>query len=95
MYLDNSLAVTTATAIDLEALNPGPGKPIKLVAMGVTLTVTVTDGATSAAADAHMVVTCGGADLVEFELPSTTQRYVKFTFADGEVEFVMDAQTAV
>lgn len=90
MILDKELEIATTVAVDLGSKRPGPGKPIKCIATGVTTTVTVTTGATNAAAGALMVVTCGGADLVEFELPSETLQFVKFAFADGAVNIVLE-----
>lgn len=99
MFLDNELKVKNATAIELGSVKPvkpgstykaGPGKPIKCIALGVALNVVVTTGDTNAAADPLLTVVCGGADLVEFELPSSTLRWVKFAFADGKVEIVME-----
>ena len=90
MFLDKELELTTAVALDLGPKRPGPGKPIKCIATNVALNVVVTTGATNTAADSLMTVECGGADLVEFELPSSTLEFVMFTFADGEVNIVLE-----
>ena len=94
MFLDNELAIATTVALDLGPKKPGPGNPIKCIATGVTLNVVVTTGATDTAAGALTTVECGGADLVEFELPSNTLQFVKFAFADGAVNIILPgAQT--
>lgn len=74
----------TPTVIDLGAVRPGPGNPIKMfvsstAAMAGATGVAVTDGSTVAAADALLthVATLDGGALVEFELPSDVARYVK------------------
>ena len=92
MILDNELAMTTATALTLGngTTNPGPGKPIKCIALGVTTTVVITTGPSTGAESALMTVNCLGADLVEFELPSSTDNVIVPTFTDGEVHIVME-----
>jgi len=96
MILDNDLSLTTATAFDLGSVSPGPGNPIKCIAQGVSLTVTITTGATDAGGTDLMVVTCGGADLVEFELPANTLQWIIPVFADGSVDIILPgAQTNV
>ena len=89
MILDNELAIVSATALDLESVRPGPGNPIKCFASGVTLDITITTGATAAAAGDLQVVTGNPDGIVEFELPSSTLKFVMFTFADGEVYIVL------
>ncbi len=92
MYIDKDLELTSGTAKDLGVDRPGPGNPIKLFAQGVGGNVTVTTGATNAAADA--LITVDATNDVEFELPSGTKRWIKATFAAGSVNFVDTAQTA-
>lgn len=93
MYIDKELELTTAVALDLGPKKPGPGKPIKMVALGVTTTVVITHGVALGSEAALMTIDALGADLVEFELPSSTLQFIIATFADGEVKIVMDAQT--
>jgi len=99
MILDKELEVVSAVAIQLGSVKPeragsvykgGPGEPIVCIATGVTADVVVTHGATNAAADPLTTVVCGGEDLVEFRLPSTTLTWVMFTFADGAVNIVLE-----
>jgi len=90
MILDKELEVATTVALDLGSTKPGPGKPTKCIATGVTLNVVVTTGATDTAADTLQTVECAGADLIEFELPSNTLQFVKFAFADGAVNIVLE-----
>ena len=91
MILDHLAELTTAQAFDLDAVRPGPGKPIKMYAAGVGGSLAITTGATDAAADA--LITVDATDDVEFELPSNTLQFIKATFAQGSVNVVMDAQT--
>lgn len=94
MIFDKELELATGVALDLGAKRSGPGKFIKVVALGVTLDVVVTTGATNAAADPLITVECGGADLVEFDLPSSTLQWISAVFADGEVKIMLEgAQT--
>jgi hypothetical protein len=91
MLLDKEAELATAVAFDLEAVRPGPGKPIKMYAhLDADGDLVITMGATNAAADPCMTVACVG--ITEFELPSTTLQFIKATFA-GEVGVVMDVQT--
>ena len=91
MILDHLAELTTAQAFDLDAVRPGPGKPIKMYASGVGGSLAITTGATNAAADA--LITVDATDDVEFELPSNTKQFIMATFAQGSVNVVMDAQT--
>ena len=86
MIIDNEAQLVTTVAFDLETVRPGPGQPLKMWAILTTPgTLTITDGATSAAADTFMTVSCTDSP-TEFELPSTTARYIKATFT-GTVAF--------
>lgn len=91
MILDKQAELTTATAFDLGTVRPGPGQPIKLFASGMTpdATVTVTTGATSAAAGDCTTAEVGADGSVEFELPSTVARYIKATFAAGAINVTL------
>ena len=90
MILDKELELVTAVAFDLGTVRPGPGKPIKCIATGVTLNVAITTGPATGAESSLMTVECGGADLVEFELPSNTEQFIVPTFADGAVDIVLE-----
>ena len=89
MILDKELEIVSGTAIDLGPKKPGPGKPIKCIARKVSANVTITTGADNLTLKGVLTVTCGGAELVEFELPSNIEQFVNFTFADGNVEIVL------
>lgn len=92
MFMDKQAELATTVAFDLDAVRPGPGQPIKMFAnLNAAGDLVITTGATSAAAGDLITVACDG--ITEFELPSTTERYIKATFA-GDVGVVMDAQTA-
>lgn len=90
MILDQSTMIAddlahdgTPTVLDLETTKPGPGGIVKMFIQGSTTLAgctgyVITDGATSAAADAHATVTATLAGtLIEFALPSDIARYVK------------------
>jgi len=95
MILDKDMLIAddlahngTPTAIDLGAVRPGPGQPIKMfvrtsATMAGATGIVITDGATSAAADAHSTITMSlnGGAIEEFELPSDISRYVKVSLA--------------
>ena len=93
MILDKGLAIATTVAVDLGVA--GAGRPIKLQASGVTTTVVITSSDTEGGAYAgSTTITCGGADFVEFGLPSYTKRWIKAVFADGAVDVILNsAQT--
>jgi len=91
MIRDALAELVTATAFDLDAVRPGPGKPIKMYANGVGGSLVVTTGDTNAAADA--LITVDATESLEFHLPANTKRWIKATFATGEVGVVMDGQT--
>ncbi|MCK5919687.1 MAG: hypothetical protein KAG66_02015 [Methylococcales bacterium] len=94
MIRDHELNMVTTVAMDLGSAAPGPGNPIKMVALGVDAALVITTGDTTAAADPLMTVVAS-AGLTEFELPSDTKRYIKATFAAGEVSVINSgAQTA-
>lgn len=94
MILDNSLgesgtAYDTATAaIDLGGANKGRGEQLYLTAVGDSdcdiTTLTITDGATSAAADSYEVVTVDiqGKSL-RIPLREDIAQYVKLTPSGG------------
>jgi len=90
MILDKELEIATTVALDLGPKKPGPGKPIKVIATGVSATVVVTHDTVVGATADLMTVHCNGEDLVEFDLPSRTLQFVKFTFADGAVNIVLE-----
>lgn len=91
MILDVLTELATTVAYDLEAVRPGPGRPIKCFALlDSDGDLVITMGATNAAAGACITVACVG--LTEFELPSSTLRWIKSTFT-GEVGIVLDVQT--
>lgn len=92
MILDKETELVTATALDLEAVRPGPGKPIKLFATGMTpaALVTVTTCATVGGTYTACTTATVGADgSVEFELPSTTLQFIKSTFAAGSINVTL------
>jgi len=89
MILDKELEMATGVALDLGPKVPGPGQPIKCIATGVTLNVVITTGPSTGAEFALITVECGGEDLVEFELPSSTEKFIVPTFADGAVNIVL------
>jgi len=94
MILDKELEMATGEALDLGPKTPGPGQPIKCVALKVAADVVITTGDTLGTESALMTVVCEGADLVEFELPSSTLQFIVPTFADGAVEIILPgAQT--
>lgn len=102
MILDHELQMTTATGLDLEALRPGPGEPIKMYASGMTpaALVTVTMGIDKASAEAGAgpctTATVGPKGNVEFELPSTTLQWIACAFAAGAINVTLAGnQTAV
>lgn len=94
MILDNSLAIATnlayngtSTVLDLDRAGVGKGEPVRLFVQGsADLTgatgITVTDGATSAAADALMsrTMTLAG-QTHEVILPQDTNRFLKVVLA--------------
>lgn len=91
MLIDNETLLATTVALDLEALRPGPGQPIKMFAdLDADGDLVITHGATVTAATALMTVACAG--ITEFHLPSSTLRWIKATFT-GNVGIVMDVQT--
>lgn len=106
--MDKMLEMATTVALDLG--NPGirsdststvaphgPGRSVVLQITGITAgTITITTGATSAAADTFMTVVCSSAEFTQVPLPSNCKRYIKATFADGSVDVVLDkTQTAL
>jgi hypothetical protein len=113
MILDNTLLAAddlayngTPTVLDLGSTGKGKGTPIKCFAIGSSALagstgVTVTDGATSTAADALTTVTATNAEMIrgiEFELPAHVNRYVKISLTAGSTAgtwsagIVLDAQ---
>lgn len=83
MIMDKETQLVTTVALDLGSIRPGPGIPIKLMGVGLTADVTVTHGDAEAAADPLMTVTVEDTNVMEFELPSTTKRFIKATFPAG------------
>ena len=96
MIFDNSQMIAdglayggTPTVIDLGMTTPGPGRPLRLFCSGVSLAgvtgLTVTDGATSTAADTCLSVDASSSTLngggIEFDLPNDVARYVKVALA--------------
>jgi len=90
MILDKELELTTAVALDLGPKRPGPGKPIKCIALGVTTDVSFTTGPATGVEETLQTIVCAGVDLVEFELSSNTDRFIVPTFADGAVHIVLE-----
>lgn len=92
MFVDNETELVTTVALDLETVRPGPGKPIKLWAnLDADGDLVITMGATNAAADACITVACVG--ITEFELPSSTLRWIKSTFAGRVAVTLCGVQT--
>lgn len=89
MIVDATMELTTTVAFDLGAVRPGPGEPIKIMAVGVSGTVTITHCATIGGSyTANSVQTCG-AGIAEFVLQSDTLQFIKVAFAAGSVEVVL------
>ena len=102
MILDKETQMITATALDLEAVRPGSGEPIKMFASGMTpaAVVTVTTGDDAAEAEGGTIpcttAVIGAKGSVEFELPSTTKQFIACTFAGGDLNVTLAGnQTAV
>lgn len=92
MFIDNETELATTVALDLEAVRPGPGKPIKMWAkLDVDGDLVITMGDTDTAADPCITVACVG--LTEFELPSTTLQYIKSTFTGRVAATLCGVQT--
>jgi len=96
MILDAQTEMATGVALDLEAVRPGPGKPIKMFALlDSDGDLAITHGTSAALAEggltALMTVACAG--MTEFEIPSTALQFIAATFT-GEVGVVMDVQTS-
>jgi len=87
MFADDLAYNGSATVIDLQAVGAGKGQPVKFWIQGSSnlagaTGVTITDGTTTAAADAFISWTCALAGKVlEFTLPSDANRYVKLALA--------------
>lgn len=97
LFLDNALFSDASEVIDLGAGgSSGKGEPKGIFVIGngdsagVTA-ITVTDGATTAAADACMVVTCTSAELnaggIQLWLPSSVARYVKIALTGASAGY--------
>ena len=92
MFVDMETELKTDTFLDLEAVRPGPGKPINCWAnLDAPGDLVITHGDTSAAADALLTVACDG--ITEFELPSSTKRYIKATFSGRVAVSMKGVQT--
>ena len=86
LFADSLAYNGTTTVLDLGNAGAGPGEPIRcFFATEATLTgctgLVITDGATASAADDLMTLDdpLSAVGIVEFMLPSKTQRYVKIT----------------
>ena len=83
LFADDLAHNGTPTVIDLQAIGAGTGEPVKLFFQGSSnlagcTGIVITDGATSAAADALLSWTCALAGkTLEISLPSDVARYVK------------------
>jgi hypothetical protein len=97
LFFDNAAFGDASAVVDLGAgSSPGKGEPKGIFVIGngdsagVTA-ITVTDGATTAAADACMVVTCTSAELnaggIQFYLPSSVARYVKLVLTGASAGY--------
>jgi hypothetical protein len=99
MLIDALAELTTAVGFDLEAVRPGPGKPIKMYGsgLGANAAVAITHGTTAALAEGGLTacidVVADADGEIEFHLPSTTQQFIACTFAQGWLGVVMDGQT--
>jgi len=92
MFVDDQAELASDVAFDLEAVRPGPGKPINMWAnLDSAGTLTITHGTTTAAADSLMTVDCDG--ITEFQLPSSTLRYIKSTFSGRVAVSMKGVQT--
>lgn len=87
MFADDLAYNGSPTVVDLQAVRPGPGEPVKIWVQGSSTLagvtgITITDGATNTAGDAFITWTCTLAGkILEFELPSDVARYVKLALA--------------
>jgi len=87
LWYDDAAYDASVTVLDLGTTRPGPGEPYRCFItcanadMAGLTALTVTDGATNAAADGHKVYTLLAATLnlgtFFFELSPDTARYVK------------------
>lgn len=95
MIIDKEAELTTTVAYDLGSVRPGPGQPIKMwfLPTAGTSPLAITDGATSAAADALMTVAYTVGEVVEFELPSNTAQFIKATFTGQLAASLAGVQT--
>lgn len=92
MFIDNETELATGVALDLEAIRPGPGQPIKLWAnLDADGDLVITMGPTNAAAGSCITVACVG--ITEFELPSSTERWIMSTFAGRVAVTLAGVQT--
>ena len=94
MILDKTCELATTVAFDLDAVRPGPGKPIKMAALGVDADMVVTTGAADTLGTSLLTVTCG-AGLTTFDLPSDTLQFIGATFVAGRVFVILDGQTNI
>lgn len=87
MFADDLAYDGTPTVVDLQAVGAGKGESVKIWVQGSSTLadatgITITDGATSSAADAHITWTCTLAGkILEFTLPSDVARYVTLALA--------------
>lgn len=83
MILDKMTELVTTVALDLEAVRPGPGEPIKLFSTGnaasedIVVTTCATEGGVYTAC---VTAECDLTGDVEFALPSSTLGFIKATF---------------
>ena len=85
MILDNDTALATTVAFDLGVVSPGPGEPIKCIAVGVDASLAITHCATIGGTYTACTTVLAPAGLLEFERPSNTKQFIKATFSAGSV----------
>lgn len=87
MIRDNETTIVAATDLDLEAVRPGPGEPIRVWLVDDTAeAITVSHGDAVGTEATLLVLTVAADEITELELPSSTKRYVRFTPAAGTID---------
>ena len=78
MIFDKELELVAFDGLDLGSLGVGPGNPIKMWADKQNLSIVITTGADRAEAEAGLthLITVNSKDVITFELPSNTQRWI-------------------
>ena len=96
MIRDNETQLATTVAFDLQATRPGPGEPLLMVAIGVDASLVITMSDTEGGTYTACTTVLAPAETFEFHLPSNTKRWIKATFATGDLMVSLPGtQTAV